>query len=100
MEAVRPKALMYVEELAACSPWTASAIHTMIDDGVFQKGVHFHQPHGSGSRIIFEWERVYEYVTGRRPLPAPRQPVARRPAPGRVQFDEKKAQTATSRLRA
>lgn len=36
----------------------------MIARGVLQGGVHFFKPHGLGSRPIFAWRAIADYVEG------------------------------------
>ena len=58
--AVRP--YLYVEQLAEVTPWSQDAIRNMISRGVFTEGVHYFRPRGPGSRPIFSWRAVVEYI--------------------------------------
>lgn len=69
----KPRQFLYVEQLAEVSPWSPAAIHDMVDRGVFVKGVHFFQPDGPKTRLIFEWEKVVEYIKTERQAPAAEQ---------------------------
>ncbi len=52
---------LYIEQLAELTPWSADAIRTMMARGKFQRGVHYFK-HGEGSRPIFSWKAVVEYI--------------------------------------
>lgn len=62
-DAVRP--YLYVEQLAEVTPWSQDAIRNMISRGVFTEGVHYFRPRGPGSRPIFSWRAVVEYIERR-----------------------------------
>lgn len=53
---------LYIEHLAELTPWSPDAIRTMIARGVFRLGVHYFKPHGHGSRPIFCWRAIQEYI--------------------------------------
>lgn len=55
---------LYIEQLAACTPWTPDAIRTMIARGIFKLGVHYFKPHGPNSRPIFSWDAIVRYIEG------------------------------------
>lgn len=57
---------LYTEQLAACTPWSAEAIRTMIARGTFKLGVHYFKPHGANGRPIFSWEAIVKYIEGDR----------------------------------
>ena len=63
------RAYLYVEHLAEVTPWTPAAIRTMVARGILKEGIHFFRPHGLGSRPIFSWRAVVDYIEGteRRP---------------------------------
>jgi hypothetical protein len=50
--------------LAQLTPWTPDAIRTMISRGLFKLGVHYYKPHGPGSRPIFCYRAVVDYIQG------------------------------------
>lgn len=62
---VRP--YLYVEQLAEVTPWSQDAIRNMISRGVFTEGVHYFRPRGPGSRPIFSWRAIVEYIEQRGP---------------------------------
>jgi len=53
---------LYTEHLAEVTPWTPSAIRTMITRGVFKDGVHYFKPRGRNGRPIFKWAAVVELI--------------------------------------
>jgi hypothetical protein len=55
---------LYIEQLAALTPWSEDAIRTMIARGTFKLGVHYFKPHGANGRPIFSWEAIVEYIEG------------------------------------
>jgi hypothetical protein len=57
---VRP--YLYVEQLSEVTPWSQDAIRNMVSRGVFVEGVHYFRPRGPGSRPIFSWQAVVEYI--------------------------------------
>ncbi|MCK6553887.1 hypothetical protein L6Q96_04790 [Candidatus Binatia bacterium] len=61
---------LYIEQLAACTPWTPDAIRTMMARGAFKLGVHYFKPHGPGGRPIFSWDAVVRYIHGDDERPA------------------------------
>jgi len=62
--AALPKPYLYVEELAALTPWTVEAIETMKKRGVLRIGVHYFQPTGSRGRLIFKWTEIVRLIEG------------------------------------
>ena len=55
---------LYIEQLAACTPWSTDAIRTMIARGIFKLGVHYFKPHGPNGRPIFSWDAIVRYIEG------------------------------------
>lgn len=53
---------LYIEQLAACAPWSPDAIRTMIARGTFKLGVHYFKPHGPNGRPIFSWDAIVSYI--------------------------------------
>ncbi len=59
---------LYTEQLAERTPWTVGRIRNMISDGTFREGKHYYRPKGPGSRPIFKWSAVVEFIeTGKQP---------------------------------
>jgi hypothetical protein len=63
----RPREPMYVSvrELVDLTPWSEQAIRTMIRRGTFKLDVHYFQPFGRRSRVIFKWPKVLELIEGK-----------------------------------
>jgi len=55
---------LYVEQLAELTPWSAGRIRNMICDSTFIEGKHYYRPNGPGSRPIFSWSAVVEFIEG------------------------------------
>ena len=53
-----------VEQLAALTPWTPSAIRSMVARGTFKRGIHYFQPGGVRGQLIFRWSAVVSYIEG------------------------------------
>ncbi len=60
---------LYIEQLAACTPWTPDAIRTMMARGTFKLGVHYFKPYGPSGRPIFSWDAVVKYIEGAEDVP-------------------------------
>jgi hypothetical protein len=66
-----PKAYLYIAELAQHTPWTKRQIINMIHRGQLKLGEHYFRPGGAGSRPIFSWKNVVEYIEGTRAADSP-----------------------------
>ena len=53
------------EQLAEATPWTASAIEKMVRRGALKQGVHYFQPFGHRTQLLFEWSAIVELIEGR-----------------------------------
>ena len=53
-----------VEQLAEAGPWSVDAIEKMIKRGIFQRDVHYFQPFGQRTRLIFKWSAVVTLIEG------------------------------------
>lgn len=53
-----------VEQLSELTPWTPQAIRTLMARGKLRQDVHFFKPFGPGSRPIFKWSAVKEFIEG------------------------------------
>lgn len=51
---------LYVEHLAELTPWTPSAIRTMMSRGRFKEGVHYFKR--CRERPVFKWSAVVELI--------------------------------------
>src|SRR5262245_57031786 len=58
------RAYLYIDQLAAYTPWSEEAIRTMIARGAFKLGVHYFKPHGPSGRPIFSWRAIVRYIEG------------------------------------
>lgn len=92
----RVRKYLYIEQLAACTPWSADAIRTMIARGAFKLGVHYFKPHGPNGRPIFSWDAIVSYIESGNA--APRSEDAIPLADGTV-IDLHEATTKAHRLR-
>jgi len=57
------KPYLYIEELAALTPWTEDAIRTKVRRGELRHRVHYFQDH-RGGRLIFKWDAIVELIEG------------------------------------
>jgi len=51
-----------VEQLAARTPWSPDAIRRMVTRGVLRRGVHYFQPFGSRSQLVFKWRAIVSLI--------------------------------------
>ena len=89
---------LYIEQLAACTPWSPDAIRTMMARGAFRLGVHYFKPHGPNGRPIFSWDAIVRYIEGDTSELRSEDANAIRLADGRV-IDLDEATTKAQRLR-
>ncbi len=61
---VHIRAYLYVDQLAELTPWSPGRIRNMISDGSFREGKHYYRPNGPGSRPIFRWSAVVDFIEG------------------------------------
>jgi hypothetical protein len=101
---VRP--YLSTEQLCAITPWTPDALDKLVRRGMLKRGVHYFQPLGRRSRLIFKWSAIVELIEG---FPPPHAEVAvidaahaSRPrlAPVKRAIDVEKATTNLQRLLA
>jgi hypothetical protein len=57
---VRP--YMSIEQLAAATPWTDDAIRHKMARGILKLGVHYFQPLGRRTEIIFKWSAIVDMI--------------------------------------
>jgi hypothetical protein len=60
------------EQLAAITPWSEQAIHRMVSRGVLRQGVHFFQPFGTRSQLVFKWRAIVNLIEGSNGAAPPR----------------------------
>jgi hypothetical protein len=61
---------LYIEQIAAVTPWSPSAIETMVRRGVLQRGKHYFQPQGPRGRLIFRWSAMVEWIEHHAQIPS------------------------------
>jgi hypothetical protein len=100
------RAYISAEQLAALTPWTPDAIEKMMRRGLLVRGVHYFQPFGRRSRLLFRWDAIVALIEGR-VIQSEQQPaVEGEPAkvatvaPARRTLDVEKATTDLQRLLA
>ena len=54
-----------IEQLVEAGPWSVDAIEKMIKRGIFRRGVHYFQPFGHRTRLIFKWTAIVTLIEGR-----------------------------------
>jgi hypothetical protein len=54
-----------IEQLVAAGPWSVDAIEKMIKRGILRRGVHYFQPFGHRTRLIFKWTAIVTLIEGR-----------------------------------
>jgi hypothetical protein len=54
------------KQLAAQTPWSVNAIEKMIRRGVLRKSVHWFQPFGRRTQVLFKWSAIVGLIEGRR----------------------------------
>lgn len=95
-----------VEQLADLTPRSPDAIDKMVRRRVLKRGVHYFQPLGRRTKLIFKWAAIAALIEGR-PVPGETVTVVDRTnagggtsrAPARV-IDVEKAETDLQRLLA
>lgn len=59
------KPYLYVEELAALTPWSVEAIRKKVQRGRLQRGVHYFQE-ARRDRLIFKWAAIVDLIESSR----------------------------------
>ena len=65
-------------QLAARAPWSVEAIRRMVSRGVLRRGVHYFQPLGPRTQLIFKWSAIVTLIEG---IPSAAAPVRHLAAP-------------------
>jgi hypothetical protein len=55
---------MNAEQLAAVTPWSRKAIERLVARGVLVRGVHYFQPQGPRTPLIFKWTEIVKFIEG------------------------------------
>jgi hypothetical protein len=50
------------DQLAALTPWSREAIAHMVAKGVLVRGVHYFQPQGSRTHLVFKWTAIVAFI--------------------------------------
>ena len=87
---------LHAEQLAAVTPWSVDAIEKLVRRGTFRLGVHYFQPQGRGTKLIFKWSAVVALIESRAGVD---EPAVRSPETDKV-IDVEKATTGLRRLLA
>lgn len=58
------------KQLAEVGPWNEQAIERMRSRGILKRGLHWHQPGGPRSKVIYDWAAVELFIR-EEPEPAP-----------------------------
>lgn len=56
------------QQLVAVGPWSMDAIEKMIRRGILQREVHYFQPFGARTQLIFKWSAIVMLIEGRNNL--------------------------------
>jgi hypothetical protein len=48
--------------LAEAGPWSADAIEKMIKRGIFRRDVHYFQPFGHRTKLLFKWTAIVTLI--------------------------------------
>jgi hypothetical protein len=85
-----PREYLDAAQLAARAPWSVEAIRRMVSRGVLRRGVHYFQPLGPRTQLIFKWSAIVALIEGG--------PVVAVPAGERGRPDVEAATAALHRL--
>jgi hypothetical protein len=91
VNAPAPREYMSAAELAARTPWSVEAIRRMVSRGILKRGIHFFQPLGPRSQLLFKWSAIVALIEDRTEVEVA---AASRPRPRRGGPDEIAAATA------
>ena len=87
-----------IDELAAVTPWTADAIQKMLKRGVLKRGIHYFQPFGRRTQLIFKWSAIVMLIEGSVTPSKVRENARLQTAITRRMIDVEKAETGVQRL--
>ena len=82
-----PRPYLSLVQLAECTPWTTDTIRQKMRRGELRLGVHYFQPGGRRSQVLFKWAAIVELIEGRRTPVQVEEPVPAMPA-GVLDYDE------------
>jgi hypothetical protein len=52
------------EQLSEVTPWSLSAIDKMVSRGVLKRDVHYFQPFGRRTQLVFKWSAIVALIEG------------------------------------
>ena len=58
------------EQLAERTPWSSSAIEKMVSRGTLVRDVHYFQPFGHRTQLLFKWSTVVQLIEGATSTPS------------------------------
>ena len=53
-----------IEQLAEAGPWSVDAIGKMVKRGILRRDIHYFQPFGHRTRLIFKWRAIVMLIEG------------------------------------
>jgi hypothetical protein len=53
------------EQLSELTPWSVQALNAMRKRGTLRLGVHYFQPAGRGSQVLYKWEAMRAFIEAR-----------------------------------
>jgi hypothetical protein len=56
-----------VEQLSEVTPWTVAAIEKMVIRGTLRLNLHYYQPFGPRTQLVFKWRAIVALIEGDRP---------------------------------
>jgi hypothetical protein len=87
-----PGEYLSAAQLAAITPWSVAAIEKMMKRGILERDVHYFQPLGPRTQVIFKWSAIVALIEGAGGA------TARRPGPRGSLLDLTKATVGLRRL--
>lgn len=57
-----PRQYLNAEQLAAVTPWSPDAIRRMVTRGTLKKNVHYFQPLGPRTQMLFKWAAIIAFI--------------------------------------
>ena len=55
------------EQVAEVTPWSVEAIEKMVRRGVLKRDVHYFQPFGRRTQLVFKWSAIVALIEGDHP---------------------------------
>jgi len=83
------------EQLAEVTPWSVDGIEKMVRRGVLKRNVHYFQPFGRRTQLVFKWSAIVILIEGDH---TKGDDTHREHVVGRGQIDVEKAKAGLGRL--